>query len=167
MVRHPRVAPTAVRGVEMTRRRAADAEPGAAPDGRPKRRPQVGLVVRRLCMGAGFDFAAQVHWGTNGAIEAYLEALAQIAAERFGADDRLAAAFGEERDGFFTGKVVFLDDILTEAGDQGRFIGLLDAATDKLLQEQVFTDHGREWVATVIRALRGRLVQADPAAADA
>jgi hypothetical protein len=118
-------------------------------------------------MSAGFSFAGRVHWGTNGAIETYLESLSQVAADRLGPDDRLAAAFREARDGFHMGTVIYLDGILTEPGDPGQFVRLLDQATDRLLREQAFTEYGREWVATEIRALRDRLAEADPPAADA
>ena len=118
-------------------------------------------------MGAGFRFAGRVHWGTNGAIETYLESSSRVAGDRLGPDDRLAAAFREERDGVQMGEVIDLDGILTEPGDPGQFVQLLDQATDRLLREQVLTEYGREWVATEIRALRDRLAEADPPAADA
>lgn len=118
-------------------------------------------------MSAGFRFAGRVHWGTNGAIETYLESLSRVAADRLGPEDRLAAAFREERDGFQMGAVIDLDNILTEPGDPGQFVQLLDQATDRLLLEQVFTEYGREWVASEIRSLRDRLAEADPPADDA
>ena len=41
-------------------------------------------------MSAGFKVAGDVFWGTNGAVKAYVEAMAADAAARFGAGDRLA-----------------------------------------------------------------------------
>jgi hypothetical protein len=98
---------------------------------------------------------------------ASLESLSQVAADRLGPEDRLAAAFREERDGFYTGAVIDLDEILIGPGDRGRFVTLLDEATDRLVREQVFTEYGREWVATEIRALRDRLAKAGESAVDA
>jgi hypothetical protein len=118
-------------------------------------------------MSAGFNFAGHTHWGTNGAIETYLEALSHVVSGRLGADGRLAAALREERDGFYTGAVIYLDDILTEPGDRAQFVQLLDEATDRLVREQVFTEYGREWVATEVRVLRDRLASADQSATDA
>ncbi|WP_148594917.1 hypothetical protein [Aquisphaera giovannonii] len=119
--------------------------------------------MRRLGVSAGFDFAGQDYWGINCAVEAYLETLARIAAERLGPGDPMAIALSDESDGFFTGKVVFVDDILHRPGDRQRFVPLLDAATDQLLREDVFTDYGRRWVATIVQSLRDRLAAPDPA----
>jgi hypothetical protein len=108
-------------------------------------------------MPAGFDFAGESFSGTNGAVTAYVESLAAHAASRFGPNDPLAVFFRDERDGFFPGKFVFLDEILVNTDDRKRFLTLLDAATEQLLIEGAFTDYGREWVATVVTALRNRI----------
>ncbi len=108
-------------------------------------------------MSAGFKVAGEVYWGTNGAVEAYLEALAEQAAARFGPDDLLAAFFRDERDTFHTGKIVFLDKLLAVPQARGRLVELFDAATEQLLREGAFTDYGREWVEAVMRPLRSRL----------
>jgi hypothetical protein len=50
----------------------------------------------------------------------------------------------------------------------GRYLGLLDAATEQLLREEAFADYGREWVASVVAVLRARIAAggtADPAIA--
>ena len=112
-------------------------------------------------MSSGFKFAGQVDWGSNGAIETYVETLAQLAADRFGPDDRLATALREERKFFYTGKVVFLHEILTGPVDRLRFAGLLDAATDEILRDQTFTDYGCRWIDVTIRRLRDRIAAAD------
>jgi hypothetical protein len=117
-------------------------------------------------MSAGFKVADEVFWGTNGAVEAYVEALATQAAARFGPDDALAAFFREERERFFTGKVVFLDELLAGPAVRGRFLEVLDAATEQLLQEGVFTEYGREWVESVMERLRGRIAGDSPAESD-
>jgi hypothetical protein len=108
-------------------------------------------------MSAGFKIADEVFWGTNGAVEAYVEALATQAAARFGPDDPLAAFFREERDGFFTGKVVSLDAWLADVAGRARFLAVLDAATEQLLHEGAFTEQGRAWVASEMARLRARV----------
>lgn len=108
-------------------------------------------------MSAGFKVAGEVFWGTNGAVEAYVEALAGQAATRFGPDDPLAAFFRDERDGFFGGKIVFLDELLTGPAWRGRLVELFDAATEQLLREGAFTGSGQKWVESTMRPLRARL----------
>jgi hypothetical protein len=105
-------------------------------------------------MSAGFKVAGQVFWGTNGAVEAYVETLAAQAAARLGSEDPLTVFFREERDGFFTGKIVFLDEWLADAAGRKRFVELLDAATEQLLREGTFTEYGREWIASTVDSLR-------------
>lgn len=113
-------------------------------------------------MSAAFDFAGQVHWGTNGSIEAYLDALATIAAERFGVEDPLAVALRREREQFYSGAVVFLDTILNGAEERARFVAILDAATSQLLLDGGFTDIGVKWVETEVRGLRERIARHVP-----
>lgn len=108
-------------------------------------------------MSAAFKVGGDVFWGTNGAVEAYAEALAAQAATRLGPDHPLAVHFREERDGFYGGKFLFLDEWLTDAEGRERFLGLLDAATEQLLRDGAFTEYGREWVATVVAAVRAKI----------
>ena len=108
-------------------------------------------------MSAGLKVAGEVFWGTNGAVEAYVEALAELAAARFGADEPLAAFFRDERDAFFTGKIVFLDKWLEGPQARSRLVELFDAATEQLLREGAFTDYGRQWVESTMRPLMARL----------
>lgn len=108
-------------------------------------------------MSAGFEVAGEVFWGTNGAVEAYVEALAAEAAARLGPDDPLAVHLRAERDGFYGGKLLVLDDWLADAAGRERFVGLLDAATDRLARQGAFTEYGRAWVATAVAALRARV----------
>lgn len=108
-------------------------------------------------MSAGFKVADEVFWGTNGAVEAYAEALAAEAAAQLGSEDPLTVFFQEERDGFYGGKILFLDEWLTDATGRERFLGLLDAATERLLRDGSFTEYGREWVASVMASLRARV----------
>lgn len=108
-------------------------------------------------MSAGFKVAAEVFWGTNGAVEAYAEALAAQAAAQLGSDHPLAVHFQEERDGFYGGKILFLDEWLADAAGRKVFLGLLDAATGQLLRDGTFTEYGHEWVVTVVAAMRARI----------
>ncbi len=113
-------------------------------------------------MSAGFNVADEVFWGTNGAVECYVEALAAQAAARFGPNDALATFFQEEREGFFTGKVVFLDELLGDAAVRVKFLEVLDAATEQLIQEGAFTDYGRDWVGAVVARLRAKIAGKSP-----
>lgn len=106
-------------------------------------------------MSAGFKVDGEVFWGTNGAVEEYVIALADVAADRFGPDHPLAAFLADERDGFHMGKVVFLDEWLTDDFDRRRFLGLLDAATERVVGS--FSEYGREWVDTTMADLRDRI----------
>lgn len=117
-------------------------------------------------MSAGFEVADEVFWGTNGAVEAYVEAMAAHANSRFGSDDPLAVFLRETVAEYFPGRVVSLDQWVADAPGCGKMLELLDAATEQLLREGAFTDYGREWVATVVTALRERIAgarQAEPA----
>lgn len=108
-------------------------------------------------MSAGFDIAGEVFWGTNGAVESYVEALAEQSASRFGPDDRLAIFFREEQECFFMGKVVFLDEVLTTGESRSRLLEALDAATEQLLRREVFTEAGKAWVESTISQMRARV----------
>ena len=108
-------------------------------------------------MSAGFKIADDVFWGTNGAVEAYAEALAAQAVARLGKDAPLARFFQDERDGFYSGKILFLDPWLTDSDEREQLVGLLDTATEQLLREEAFTEYGREWVASVVASLRARV----------
>ena len=108
-------------------------------------------------MSAAFVIGDDVFWGTNGAVEAYAEALAAQAVVRLGPDHPLAVHFQEERDGFYGGKFMFLDKWLADAAGRKQFMGLLDAATEQLLREGAFTEYGRDWIATVVADLRVRV----------
>jgi hypothetical protein len=117
-------------------------------------------------MSAAFKVGGEVFWGTNGAIEAYAEALAAQAAARLGPDHPLAVHFREEREGFYGGKFLFLDEWLTDAVGRKQFLGLLDTATEQLLRDGAFTEYGREWVASVVAAVRAKIVAGGSADAE-
>lgn len=108
-------------------------------------------------MSAGFKVAGEVFWGTNGAVEAYVEAMAADAAARFGPGDPLAAYLAEQRDSFSMGRVLYLDEWLADAAGRERFLAVLDTASERLLQGDVLSDYGREWVASVLASLRARV----------
>lgn len=108
-------------------------------------------------MSAGFKFRGEICWGSNGSIEVYLEALQHQATIRFGASDLLTEFFRSQREGSFMGMVVFLDDVLTDAETCDRFLSVLDAATDRLLSEEVFTELGRNWISSTLGPFRQRI----------
>ena len=111
-------------------------------------------------MSAAFDFDGEVFWGTNGSVEAYLESLCKGAERTLGPSDPLAIFFRNELDGFFPGKVVFLDECLRDTEARRCFVRLLDEATAELLHSDAFTDLGRNWVETVIAGLRQKVLGA-------
>jgi hypothetical protein len=108
-------------------------------------------------MSAGFKVAGEVFWGTNGAVEAYIEAMAELAAERFGPNDPLATFLRDERDSFSMGKIVFLDEWLRDAADRDRLLELFEVATERLLRDGTFTQIGQQWVSDVVSELRKRI----------
>ena len=108
-------------------------------------------------MSAGFKVADEVFWGTNGAVEVYVETLAALAAASFGPADPLAAYLAEQRDSFSMGRVLYLDEWLTDEASRARLLQLLDAATAELLAAGAFSGYGREWVTTVVSQLRARI----------
>ena len=108
-------------------------------------------------MSAGFKVAGEVFWGTNGAVEAYVEVMALEAEFRFGPDDPLTLFIRDERDSFSRGKIVFLDEWLRDVPSRVRVLTVLDAATNQLLREGTFTEYGREWVALVVSKLREQI----------
>ena len=95
--------------------------------------------------------AGKVFWGTNGAVEAYVETFAMLAEKRFGGSDPFAIAFRDERELFLYsyGRIVYLDKWLTTTYDRDRFLGLLDETTEEVLRHDGFTEYGRDWVTTV------------------
>src|SRR5689334_4257150 len=101
-------------------------------------------------MSAGFKVAGEVFWGTNGAVEAYVETLAALAESRFGPDEALAEYLAEQRDSFSMGRVLYLDGWLADEAGRRRFLELLDTATERLLRDGAFTEYGREWVISVV-----------------
>jgi hypothetical protein len=108
-------------------------------------------------MSAGFAVADEVFWGTNGAVEAYVDCLAALAADQLGPDHPLATFFREQQVGCFPGRVVFLDEVLAAPVARRQFVELLDMATVRLLEDGAFTEYGQAWVSSVVTALRARV----------
>ena len=73
-------------------------------------------------MSAGFDFRGETYWGSNGTIEIYLEVLTDECEACFGIEHPMRTFFHQEREGFFMGKVVFLDELLLNADSCKRFV---------------------------------------------
>jgi hypothetical protein len=108
-------------------------------------------------MSAGFAVAEEVYWGTNGAVEAYVDSLTVLAAERLGPKAPLTTFFREQQECCFPGRVVFLNDVLIDVDHRAQFLELLDAATEQLLREGAFTEYGQKWVSTEVAALRAKV----------
>jgi hypothetical protein len=109
-------------------------------------------------MSAGFEVADEIFWGTNGAIEAYVESLGAAAARLYGPEDPLARFLRGQLEGFFPGIVVVLDEHVVGRDACERFLRALDESTQQLLGGETFSDLGREWVATVMVRLRQKVV---------
>lgn len=110
-------------------------------------------------MSAGFNFRGETYWGTNGAIEIYLEALTDESKARFGMANPMMTFFHQEREEFFMGKIVFLDALLPDADSCQRFIQVFDAATDQIMRTDVFSEYGRLWIKETLGLLRQRIVE--------
>jgi hypothetical protein len=108
-------------------------------------------------MSAGFEVDGEVFWGTNGAIEAYVDTLAAVAVEKYGDSDPLSAFFRGQSDAFYTGAVIVLDECLADEGSRARLLEAFDVTTERLLLGDTFSDYGRRWAATVMGMLRRKL----------
>ena len=69
----------------------------------------------------------------------------------------MAVHFREERDGFYSGKFLFLDEWLADDAGREQFLGVLDAATEQLMRDGTFTEYGKEWIATVVAGMRAQI----------
>lgn len=108
-------------------------------------------------MPAGFDIRGEDVSGTNGAVVLLLETLARRAAQWYGPADPLAAFLHGEREGWFVGKYVFLDEPLAAPADRAKFLAVLGAAEAELLAGDEYSDSGRDWLRTAAAFLRERL----------
>jgi len=109
---------------------------------------------------AGFEVAGEVVWGTNGAIEAYLDCLADASAALVGAEDRMTAFFREERATFNMGAIVRLDMLLGNADAKTRLLAVFDLATTQLQESGIFSDHGLQWLDASAPQLRALIANA-------
>lgn len=107
-------------------------------------------------MSAGFRVDREVFWGTNGAIEELLSAMAALAATRC-PDTPLARFLQDERDGFSSGKVVDLDEWRQTIGDRERLLDLFDSAVSVHLRNDEWTPYGRHWLQTVMSDCRTKI----------
>jgi hypothetical protein len=114
-------------------------------------------------MPAGFNINGKTFYGSNVAIESYIEAIAKHAQARFGAEDEVAVFFRDAKRGYFTGMIVFLDPVLRDAASRARFIELLDAATEDLSRQNMWTERGKAWVSTRIPEFRQQLASSEAA----
>ena len=108
-------------------------------------------------MSSAFKVAGEVYCGTNGAVAAYVEVMAEQAVALFGIDAPITTFLQNERDSFLSGKIVYLDGCIQEAADRERLLMVLDAATAQLLREETFSQYGMQWVASVVGQLRERI----------
>jgi hypothetical protein len=111
-------------------------------------------------MSSAFHIGDDTFWGSNGAIDTYLEIMKDLAVAHFGAQDPLAVHLTEvheSRRSSARSRVVLLDHWLLDTESRDRFLWLLDTATDVVLQQGTFTNAGREWIAMIVTKLRTRI----------
>ena len=111
-------------------------------------------------MSAGFEVAGEVVWGTNGAIEAYLDCLADTSAALVGAEDRMTSFFREERAMFNMGAIVRLDALLGNADAKTRLLAVFDLATTQLQASGIFSAYGLQWLDASAPQLRTLIASA-------
>jgi len=109
---------------------------------------------------AGFEVAGEVVWGTNGAIEAYLDCLADASAALVGAEDRMTTFFRDERAMFNMGAIVRLDALLGSADAKTRLLAVFDLATTRLQTSGIFSDYGLQWLDASAPQLRTLITNA-------
>jgi hypothetical protein len=109
-------------------------------------------------MSSGFRVGGEVFWGTNGAVELYVETIARLASERFGIESPIAQFFSQLQKGFpLMGTVIPLEDVLGDRVAPRDLIQLFDEASKALLGSEAFSEYGKQWVETVVTALSVRL----------
>lgn len=107
-------------------------------------------------MSSAFHLGGESVWGTNGAVEVVVSALRRQAEAGSGPADPLAAFLRDEGELFpFTGRGVFLDEVLTTPDARRRFRVALDAAAAELLAGDELSDSGKDW----LRWAAGRLAE--------
>ena len=111
-------------------------------------------------MSASFRFRDGDYPGSNGSIQLYLEAIGAAAAAQHGADDPLAAFCRWRHEAWFTGQVIVLDEVLTDPAACARFVAAFDAATERLIRDDEFSESGRAWIAAALGPLRARVAAA-------
>jgi len=109
---------------------------------------------------AGFEVTGEIVWGTNGAIEAYLDCLADASASLVGAEDRMSAFFRDERAMFNMGAIVRLDALLANADARPRLLAVFDLATTQLQASGILTDYGMNWLDASAPQLRKLIASA-------
>ncbi len=87
--------------------------------------------------------------------------MADEAAVRFGPDAPLSVFLQDERNMFSMGRIIFLDEELTDAVRRRQFLEVLDVASEQFLREDMFSPSGCEWIRIVIAQLRARIASAD------
>ena len=108
-------------------------------------------------MSSGFRIAGEVFWGTNGAVEAFVDAIAEVAKRQYGPADSLANFFYRDSDDLFTGRIVDLDDALLDTASREHFLQVFDAATEQLLQSDILTESGKKWLSSTMSDLRNNV----------
>ena len=108
-------------------------------------------------MSSGFRIEGEVFWGTNGAVEALVDAIAEVARRRFGPADSLANFFYRDSGDLFMGRIVDLDEAVIDIASRAHFLHLFDTATEQLLQSDIFSEYGRAWLSSTMRDLRDRV----------
>lgn len=105
-------------------------------------------------MSSAFKFKQALWWCTNGLLEAYLEQFQQLMAQEPTLDESFKTWLSEWAEIAFTGPVIVLDEVLTTPAQVQQFLALLDAATERLLADDLLTEYGRQFLTESFPELR-------------
>lgn len=113
-------------------------------------------------MSAALKLKGELFWGTNGLVEACLEAFADSAEPGIREDDAIAAWCRQERERFFPGAVVALDP-LVETGAIRNRLALVVARSEELLKRNGgLSDAGVAWVMRELPRLASLITKDEP-----
>jgi hypothetical protein len=97
-------------------------------------------------MPAGLQCRGKIVWGTNGMIEACLDAFEKIACERYGISDEIVSWCRSQRTAFFPGAVVEMDSLVQTDDARRRILSVVLKSFATLKKDFSLTDVGKAWV---------------------
>lgn len=112
-------------------------------------------------MSAGLSINENTVWGTDGAVEALVDAMHREAAEWLGYDAPLTVFLRNEHETFYMGKVVFLDDWFKDMTSRLELLEVVNAGAEQLVEQGTFSGYGREWISQMVEELQMALSPPD------